>query len=170
MKVYLGVDPGLAGGFAAITADATVLTMRKMPHEPAAIVDFLLWLRRQAGDDIRAALEFVRSSPQQGVASAFTFGRGYGRLETALHACRITFDEVHPLRWQRLLDCRSGGDKNITKRRAIELFPEQAVTHANADALLLAEYRRRFGENILFHELTPTPASRLRSVAEPRGL
>jgi crossover junction endodeoxyribonuclease RuvC len=169
VKVYLGVDPGLAGGFAAITADAAILDVTKMPHDPAGLVNYLLWLRRQAGDDIRAVLEFVRSSPQQGVASAFTFGRGYGRLETALHACQITFDEVHPLRWQRLLDCRSGGDKSITKRRALELFPDWTITNFNADALLLAEYRRRLGEGIAFHEVEPTPASRLRSFVHTRG-
>lgn len=170
MKIYLGVDPGLSGGLAAISEAGHVLNTIRMPSDPAAIINYLLALRAAAADSsvdrvvhIRAALEFVRSSPQQGVASAFTFGRGYGRLEVALAACRIPTVEVHPLRWQRLLDCRTGGDKNISKARAAELFPGVIITHANADALLLAEYRRRLGVGIAFHELTPTPAHRLRS-------
>jgi hypothetical protein len=35
------------------------------------------------------------------------------------------------------------GDKNITKRKAQELFPEIKITHAIADSLLIAEYGRR---------------------------
>jgi hypothetical protein len=37
----------------------------------------------------------------------------------------------------------SKGDKNVTKRRAQQLFPQLKVTHAIADALLIAEYGRR---------------------------
>ena len=37
----------------------------------------------------------------------------------------------------------SKGDKNVTKSRAQELFPELKITHAIADALLIAEYGRR---------------------------
>jgi len=37
----------------------------------------------------------------------------------------------------------TGGDKNVSKRRAQELFPEIKITHAIADALLIAEYARR---------------------------
>jgi hypothetical protein len=37
------------------------------------------------------------------------------------------------------MKCRTGGDKNISKARAQELFPRVKVTHKNADALLLAK-------------------------------
>ncbi len=43
----------------------------------------------------------------------------------------------------KTLDCMTGGDKNVTKRKAQELFPEIKVTHAIADALLIGEYARR---------------------------
>lgn len=55
----------------------------------------------------------------------------------------IPFDEVAPVKWQTAMQCRTGGDKNISKRRASELFPGVRLTHAIADALLLAEYARR---------------------------
>jgi hypothetical protein len=41
------------------------------------------------------------------------------------------------------MSCLTKGDKNVTKSRAQELFPEVKVTHAIADALLIAEYGRR---------------------------
>jgi hypothetical protein len=41
------------------------------------------------------------------------------------------------------MQCLTGGDKNISKRRAQELFPSLKITHAVADALLIAEYGRR---------------------------
>jgi hypothetical protein len=40
----------------------------------------------------------------------------------------------------------SKGDKNVTKRKAQELFPSLKITHATADALLIAEYLRRKNE------------------------
>ena len=78
-----------------------------------------------------------------GVKSAFTFGQGLGRLEMALTAAGIPFERDRPQAWQKEMKCMSGGDKNITKRRAQELFPSLKITHANADALLIAEYGRR---------------------------
>ncbi len=76
----------------------------------------------------------------------------------ALVAAGIAFDEVTPQRWQKMLGCRSKGDKNVTKRRAQDLFPQVRVTHALADALLLAEYCRRVKLGQLQAETQPTPA------------
>ena len=41
------------------------------------------------------------------------------------------------------MDCLTGGDKNVTKRKAQSLFPWVKVTHAIADSMLLAEYCRQ---------------------------
>jgi hypothetical protein len=87
-------------------------------------------------------LEEVHSMPGQGVASCFTFGSSFGFLHCLGLGCG-RFERVRPQIWQRDLNCRTGGDKNISKARAMELFPSMRVTHANADALLIAEYGRR---------------------------
>jgi hypothetical protein len=63
----------------------------------------------------------------------------------ALVASGIPFERVTPAKWQRELGCLTKGDKNVTKRKAQELFPDVKVTHANADALLLATWRGRQG-------------------------
>lgn len=135
---YTGIDPGQGGGIAALDDDGAVLMAVRMPETERDILDVLSRLT-----PCRAVLEFVRSSPQMGVASAFKFGRGYGGLRMALAACAIPFDEPTPNKWQAVMQCRSGGDKNVTKARAQELFPTVKVTHAVSDALLLAEFCRR---------------------------
>ena len=93
--------------------------------------------------DRRAYIEQVHSSPQMGVKSAFTFGNGFGHLEMALTACGIAFERIRPQAWQKALGCMTKGDKNVSKRRAQELFPTLKITHSTADALLIAEYGRR---------------------------
>lgn len=139
-RIFIGIDPGQSGGIAAVSTAGEALVFTGMPATERDVFDFL---RGLAGDDCHAVLEFVRSSPQMGVKSAFTFGQGYGGLRMALVASGIPFDEVTPQKWQPVMQCRSGGDKNVTKRRAQELFPKVRMTHAIADALLLAEYCRR---------------------------
>ena len=80
---------------------------------------------------------------EMGVKSAFTFGNGFGHIEMALTAAAIPFERVRPQVWQKALGCLTKGDKNITKQKAQEMFPIVKITHAIADALLIAEYNRR---------------------------
>ena len=92
---------------------------------------------------VTAALEKVHSSPQMGVKSAFTFGQSFGQVEALLVAHKIPYQAVSPQRWQKDLSCLTGGDKNITKDLAATMFPAIKVTHANADAFLLAAWAER---------------------------
>lgn len=140
---YLGIDPGQGGGLALVGEGGSILMVEKMPQTERDLLDLLTLWSFPHQDESMATLEFVRSSPQMGVASAFKFGSGYGGLRMALVASGIPFNEVTPKKWQGVMQCRTGGDKNVTKRRAQELFPGAKVTHAVADALLLAEYGRR---------------------------
>lgn len=138
----MGVDPGVGGGIAMLTLDSVAL-LRKMPETDSDLLD-LIGDWTHYGSRCVASLEFVRSSPQMGVASAFTFGSGYGRLRMALVAKSVSFEEPTPGKWQKAMGCLSKGDKSVTKRKAQELFPfVDKITNATADALLLAEYTRR---------------------------
>ena len=140
MKLYIGIDPGLSGGVAFIPTTGEPWA-HKMPETDRDLIDLL----RDSINlfDARATLEFVSSSPQMGVKSAFTFGEGYGRLQMALTAMGIPYERVRPAVWQKAMGCLTKGDKNVSKRKAQELFPAIKVTHAIADALLIAEYNRR---------------------------
>lgn len=180
--IFLGIDPGASGGLAWIIPhppNPPNMNMRgldviegiKMPETerdtwlhvvmagyPKAIDgDVYLALdplREEQRPDAFAIIESVHSMPKQGVASSFKFGRSYGFLRGCLIASGIPFEEVTPQRWQKELGCLSKGNKNVTKARAQQLFPSLKITHATADALLLAEYARR-----LYARRNPTAPS-----------
>ena len=137
----IGLDPGSNGGSAWITDGKPCA--EKMPDTLQDLWELIVSISLDAdigGTGIHAYLEQVYSSPQQGVKSAFTFGNGFGHLEMALTAAGIPFTRVRPQIWQKELGCLTKGDKNITKQRAQELFPSIKVTHAIADALIIAKY------------------------------
>lgn len=146
--LFLGIDNGANGAIAAIVEGGGVYRVDKMPATDAELLALLTTLAEsleQPGSDWRvfAVLEFAQAFPKMGTSSAFTYGRGYGAMQMALHAAGIPFDIVVPRKWQAALSCLNRGDKNVTKRRAEQLFPSIKITHANADALLMAEYCRR---------------------------
>lgn len=135
----IGIDPGKSGGIAWIREGR--LWVEKMPD---TIKDLWELVQSIAFDGAcKAYLEQVSAMPKQGVTSCFTFGNGFGHLEMALTAAGIPFERVRPQKWQKALGCSTGGDKNVSKRRAQELFPGTKFTHATADASLIAEFGRR---------------------------
>lgn len=140
MDVFLGVDPGVSGGLAVVMGPEAV-TLKLKDATPRDVWD---WLREYAVVARHAVIEKVGSTPQMGVVSAFTFGKSYGAIRAFLIALEVPLTEVSPLVWQKALGCRTKGDKNVSKARAQELWPKMKITHANADALLLAEYGRRY--------------------------
>lgn len=141
---YIGIDPGASGGLARLLHDG-----RKVDYwtlKDATPNDVLMKIIEWRDDEppgSYAVIERVASSPQMGVKSAFSFGKNYGMLLTCLSATDIPFVEVTPAKWQRALGCLSKGDKNVTKAKAQQLFPAHRITHAIADALLLATYCRQ---------------------------
>lgn len=136
---YIGIDPGKSGGIAWIDGAGKPCAVA-MPDTLAEIADQIRQIAEE--DDCVCCIELVASSPQMGVKSAFTFGFGYGGLMTNLIVCAIRHTQVAPSKWQRAMQCLTKGDKNVSKRRAQQLFPSLKITHATADALLLAEYCR----------------------------
>ena len=142
----IGIDPGKNGAIAWISESGPCV--EKMPDTIKDLWDLIQDIHFER--DCRAYVEVVHSSPQMGVTSAFTFGNGFGHLEMALTAAGIPFERVRPQLWQKSMGCMTRGDKNVSKRKAQELFPDIKVTHATADALLIADYGRRLQN----HKLT----------------
>lgn len=150
--IFLGVDPGASGGAALITESYQVLSTVKFSETERDISE---WFRDELKkahqpfdkpapfDGVAAVIERVHSMPKQGVASSFKFGQSYGFLRGMLIAHGIRFEAVTPGNWQKALGCLSRGQKNVTKAKAQEIFPGVKVTHAIADALLLAAFARR---------------------------
>lgn len=134
--VYIGVDPGKSGSIAFVCGDTAWTVPNDSTHKDLfdAIED------AKSIAPIRFALiERVSASPQMGTVSAFSFGQSYGSLEMLLTCAGVPFERITPVTWQNAMKCRTGGDKNVSKQRAQELFPTVKVTHKNADALLLAK-------------------------------
>jgi len=144
----LGIDPGASGGIACFDAD-NGFSVIKTPTTERDVWEHIVSLAFKDGERIGvfAILEQVHSMPKQGVASTFKFGVNYGMLTAFLIAADIPFETVTPAKWQRALGCLSHGDKNVTKQKAQQLFTIKKITHATADALLIAEYGRRLHFN-----------------------
>jgi hypothetical protein len=148
--LFLGVDPGASGGLAILDSSGAVVDVSPMPETERDVSTYAA----EFAPRIRmAAIEQVHSMPGQGVSSSFKFGMSYGGLRMALIAHGVPFEAVSPGAWQRAMGClvkgradasdRKTAKKNGTKARAQELFPGQRITHATADALLIAEHCRR---------------------------
>ena len=142
----IGIDPGASGGIAWTHEDG--IRAEKMPDTMQGVWELIIHIVNDSAmiyrhTEFKAYLEQVHSSPQMGVKSAFTFGNGFGHLEMALTAAGIPFERVRPQMWQKSMGCMTKGDKNVSKRKAQELFPHIKCTHATSDALLIAEFGRR---------------------------
>lgn len=146
MPCVIGIDPGASGGIAWTHEDG--MRVEKMPDTIQGVWDLIEHIVNDVAMiyrhvEVKAYLEQVHSMPGQGVSSSFKFGNGFGHLEMAITAANIPFERVTPQKWQKALGCLTKGDKNVSKRRAQELFPNLKITHAKADAVLIAEYGRR---------------------------
>lgn len=153
MKI-IGIDPGVSGGIAWIDDDRA--SAAKMPATPVDLVDLLRGLK-VAGFDVvymekvqRGGLNRSKEGDgdkerKMGAKSAFTFGHSVGVVVGVLAALGFRVELVTPQEWQRAMSCLTGGDKNVSKAAAQRIFPgfEGKITHANADALLIAEHGRR---------------------------
>lgn len=138
--LIIGIDPGESGGLAWHTDGG--MDCCKMPVTERDVWQQLKDVTYNAAA-IKAYIESVHSMPGQGVSSSFKFGRNYGFLRGCLIALEIPFEDVTPVKWQSSLGCRTKGDKNVSKSRAQQLWPGIKITHAVADAMLIAEYGRR---------------------------
>lgn len=162
---YLGIDPGASGGLAEVWLSPLqhsihACTAVKMP---ATRRDIWSWFKGIASYAAFAVIEKVGGYVKGGegnVGSAmFNFGTSYGELLMALTAAGIPYEEVPPRKWQAGLGISPRGKaetrtawKNRLKEKAQQLFPQEKVTLATADALLIAEYCRRvYGGNHAGH-------------------
>ena len=137
--LFLGIDPGMSGGIALLSADLSFIQAYKMPETETDTQELLA---EHFGIRI-GFIEAVHSMPKQGVSSSFKFGQSYGFLRGLLVGMKIPFESVTPQKWQKEIGCMTRGDKNVSKAKAQQLFPSLKITHATADALLIAEFARR---------------------------
>ena len=146
MRLFVGIDPGRSGAIAVVDATGAALGTILLKETDQDVWEWMLkmlGIGATARPGHFAVLERVGAMPRQGLSSTFKFGTSYGFCRGLLTANQIAYEEATPVSWQTAMKCRTKGDKNVTKAAAQRLFPTVKITHANADALLIAEYARR---------------------------
>lgn len=139
-EFIIGVDPGKSGGMVIRSLKKHSFIIASPFRDLATVISVLDTIIDEVAFVV---LEKVHAAPAQGVSSAFTFGENYGVWQGIFAAYGVKVHSVDPQVWQKKMNCRSGGDKNVTKQKAQELFPGMKITHAVADALLISEFGLR---------------------------
>ena len=147
MKIaVMGVDPGVNGGLAVLSPPGHPVWIR--PFRPEMTREQVRDIVRTASDILLAYesricfFEKVHHMTGDGGKGSHTFGYIKGLLQGLLLANGMTLHDVPPMMWQAKMECLSGGNKNVTKNKAKETFPDfiKKITHNTADAMLIAKY------------------------------
>lgn len=150
-KCYLGIDPGKTGAVALIQSpDVKIFDWDGVISTAAKIRDW-----KNQHNIIGAFLENVHAFPEDGVSSAFKFGRNFGAWQGILSATGIELKLISPKQWRKGLFLP--GDRRPLKKRSIDaargLFPDVADkyfakmnSHNRAEAALIAYQAERFFE------------------------
>src|SRR3990167_9489401 len=126
---YIGIDPGLTGAMAVISSDGSINVF----DAPIGIIgkkNVLLaafmryYLEPYDPDSTKVAIEAVHSMPRQGVTSAFNFGKGFGLWIGILVGLGFAYTEVPHQRWKASMMDGMGKDKDASRVRAMQLFPQ----------------------------------------------
>lgn len=148
----IGIDPGLSGALAVVDADGKIELLADLPvirDRSLAWIDGgamqSLLLDAMRGRQCRAVIERVSAMPRQGIASAFTFGVGFGSILAMLQTLRLPIELVTAATWKLALGL--GKDKRASIDKARLLFPTADLTLAKhdgrAEALLIAWWTMR---------------------------
>lgn len=151
LPVYLGIDPGKAGGMVMLTIGGNFVGGLSFGNSTDHQIGD--WVRENHGRIRIAALEkvggFIQGNPAPGSAM-FNFGQSYGFIRGLLVAFGIPFLEPRPQVWQKRLaippkkDKTAAQHKKVLQGKAHERWPGSAskITQALSDAVLIAEWLR----------------------------
>jgi len=144
---YIGIDPGASGGIAWSSPNGD----RSAPL-PKTLGDFREQVFNILGEQgffhaisqsvcyLESPPKFVKAIPGSAV---FVMAQSFGRIEGVFAAFKVPTVTVTPQAWQKAHGLGTRGEmtttqwKNKLKARAQSLYPEEKVTLATADALLI---------------------------------
>jgi len=160
MFPVLGIDPGVNGGMCIVAppgGEPIVVHAFHPKDREEDVVSTVVKYVEKAGRNNICLMEKVGYIRGDGGKGAFTFGKVYGLLRGAVHSTGVRIHDVSPMVWQTRMGCLTGGDKNVSKRRAQELFPYwvESITHNTADAMLIARYGWQVYSGGIFSPLSP---------------
>jgi hypothetical protein len=111
-----------------------------------------------ANEEVLVTIEKVNAMPgmgdngerrSMGATSAFNFGMGFGVWMGIIAALRLPVQQVHPRTWKARMMADMDKDKDASRVKAMQLYPQAAKGlslkkhHGRADALLMAAYAER---------------------------
>lgn len=145
---FIAIDPGANGGIAWTTPEGE--RSKPLPKTLGDTNELVFDILKEQGffdgsAKVACHLEeppkFVKAIPGSAV---FVMARNFGNLEGLFTAYRVPLHLTRPQAWQqRVGNLGTKGDstttawKNKLKARAQQLYPEERVTLATADALLI---------------------------------
>lgn len=158
MRLYIvGADPGFTGALAFLDPITMELSVHDMPTvaeakgkttinlmELGSLVDPGSAWNLPRTYRTMAVIEKVHAMPNQGSASTFRFGEGYGALQMACAGHGYEMRYVAPNTWKKYF--RLNQDGNASRGLAIQRFPANAhefsrvKDHGRAEAALIALY------------------------------
>jgi crossover junction endodeoxyribonuclease RuvC len=152
---YIGIDPGLDGGIAYI--HGYIVGVHPMPKIKIGTKEMINtdqlrdWISALGPIDL-IMIEDVNSNACRSIQTAFSFGRGFGRIETLVKVLERPHDYVSSPTWLKHFGIRHAKGATQKERKAEHiavarrLFPSVVLRDTQdgpADALLIAEYARR---------------------------
>lgn len=161
-KVWVGIDPGLAGAVGAVYGNRQAEAFSTPTinvkggkskggknHPDAAGMANLLrpFLKmHRAGWDVLVTLEESSPNPQDGKVGHHKCGIGYGLWLGIIAALRLPYQTVRPSVWRPAM-VGAKTDKNMSRKVCQQLFPRLALPLVKdadkAEAVMIAEWGRR---------------------------
>jgi crossover junction endodeoxyribonuclease RuvC len=125
-RVVMGVDPGVTGGLAFVSASR--IEAFDIPVVAGEVdVDELVRVIQRFTPTL-AVVEKAGAMPKQWVASTFKYGVAYGALRAALVACNVPTHLVAASKWKRFYGLDS--DKEKARAMAVRMWPRMRPVRA----------------------------------------
>ncbi len=145
--IYLGIDPGITGAWAALNTQGDYVACGDMPTKDGRVVASAL--KESILNSINPidgaciVIEKVHAMPNQGVTSMFNFGYTCGTICAVAEMLPFPVSFVTPQNWKKYHGL-IGTTKVASLLKARLLWPNAplklAKHHGRADALLIAAY------------------------------
>lgn len=156
--LYIGIDVGVTGAIAALSEDGSYMFLEDLP---ITVYSKFKWTDGQrllamlhdmrSGQTARAFVEYVAPMPTLGVVASAAMGRTFGSAVAVVQMAGLSLELVSPQKWKKALNVSS--DKKSTLGLARSRWPLADLSlekhHNRAEALLIAEYGRRFNQGAL---------------------
>jgi len=155
VKIFIGVDPGITGGLAALSEDNEPLALDFMPSETistgrrqVSLIQLNIWFQRvvEMGEIEMVTVEQVSSMPGNGAASMFSFGASFCAAYAVPTLLGLPLQFVRPSKWKRALEL-VGREKDYSRTLINQLYPQLNLLRKKdidrAEALLIALYGKK---------------------------